>query len=154
VKLPRPYVPLRVRVAVAERQFFEIHKRQPSMAFMKTRILSQRVKLEWLLVTMFGSKLIELHHRPALLNRSYVNGKYHPDANDPAFLVYLPADDHAVETRVRGQHGDYSDLAKRRKAKRIAQKTKRPRSRLRSRGFDKTRTRHFDGTVTPRKGSS
>jgi hypothetical protein len=30
-------------------------------------------------------------------------------------------------------------------------KRKRPRRRLRGRGFDKSRTRHLDGTVTPRK---
>ena len=36
------------------------------------------------------------------------------------------------------------------KVKRLRQKRKRPRRRLRGRGFDKTRTRHMDGTVTPR----
>jgi hypothetical protein len=37
------------------------------------------------------------------------------------------------------------------KVKRLSGKRKRPRKKLRSRGFDKTRTRHFDGTVTPRQ---
>jgi hypothetical protein len=33
----------------------------------------------------------------------------------------------------------------------VTGKRKRPRRRLRGRGFDKSRTRHFDGTVTPRQ---
>jgi len=36
------------------------------------------------------------------------------------------------------------------KVKRIRRGKKKPRRALRSRGFDKTRTLHFDGTVTPR----
>jgi hypothetical protein len=172
-KLPRPYVPLGIRLVVAERQFAEKH----GLVFKPdTARVDRGTRLRRLLTMLFGDTAVELHHRPALCNREVVPvstakkhvGKawfktpkiytftstfcrYEPDANDPDFLVYVPVEEHVIETRVRGQHGDYSDLAKRRKVKRIAQKAKRPRSRLRSRGFDKTKTRKFSGEVVPRK---
>jgi hypothetical protein len=77
---------------------------------------------------LFGAGVkVELHHRPALVNRKkhyYPNGdfSYIPGELDPDYLVYLPADEHDIETRVRGPHGQYSDLALRRKRKRIEQK--------------------------------
>ena len=108
--------------------------------------------LKLLLFELFGLTKAELHHRPALCNRNVDgNGNYDPAANDPEFLIYLPVDDHDIETRVRGLHGQHSDLAIARKRKRIERKTKRPRSRLRSRGFDKTMTRKFSGEVVPRR---
>jgi hypothetical protein len=51
--------------------------------------------------------------------------KYIPPANSPDHLVYLLKDDHDVETRVRGQHGQHSDLALARKRKRKERKAKR-----------------------------
>jgi len=123
MRLPRPYVPLHVQLAVALGQ----------------------------LRTLLSCDALELHHRPALCNRERDGDDYIPRANDPAYLIFIPAADHDIETRVRGLHGDYSDLAKARKRKRIARKQKRPRSRLRSRGFDKTKTRKFSGQVVPRK---
>jgi hypothetical protein len=104
-----------------------------------------------LLFELFGLVKVELHHRPALMNRLQVDGKYFPDAADPDYLVYLPVDKHDIETRVRGLHGQHSDLAIARKRKRIERKTKRPRSKLRSRGFDKTLTRKFNREVVPRR---
>lgn len=38
------------------------------------------------------------------------------------------------------------------KVKRLRRGKKKPRRKLRSRGFDKTKTRHMDGLVTPRNG--
>jgi len=149
-RLPRPNVPFGNRVQVAERQYFEKYGHAADWGS-TGKPPSLKYKLTMLLRVLFDLRPAQLHHRPALLNRLQINGKYHPDANDPNFLVYLLASDHDIETRVRGPHGDYSDLAKARKRKRIERKTKRPRRRLRSRGFDKTQTRKFSGQVVPRK---
>ena len=70
---------------------------------------------------------LELHHRPAIVNRHRKpNGRYVPDANDPEFLVYLPKDEHDIETRVRGLHGQHSDLGLARKRKRAERKQNQP----------------------------
>jgi hypothetical protein len=81
---------------------------------------------------MFGDAKAELHHRPALVNRTrvwYESGEfgYWPEANNPDHLVYLPADEHDIETRVRGQHGQHSDLALARKRKRAEKKANKQR---------------------------
>jgi len=110
-RLPRPYIPLAVRVQVAERQ----------VGFSQVDGADKRSRLAGILLILFGGKKAELHHRPALVNRRRKrNGDYDPPANDPNFLVYLADDDHDIETRVRGQHGQHSDLGMVRKNKRIA----------------------------------
>lgn len=172
MRLPRPYIDVRTRLAVVTRQLRE--KGIAAWGSFDDKTLSDRLRTG--LRLLFGDRKVHLHHRPALCNREVVPKswwnnpigplRYIPDANDPEYLVYLPADDHDIETRVRGQHGDYSDLAKRRKRKRaekkaarrkvmavgyfLANKRKRLRKRMRSRGFDKTRTRTFRGEVVPR----
>lgn len=140
MRLSRPYIPLRVRVRVAERQLLACNiPPWPSR-------LPVRERLRLALLELFGTDPVELHHRPALTNRikTHIHGSFHryePDANDPDYLVYLPAADHDIETRVRGQHGDYSDLAKARKRKRVEKKKTRTfrykwgKRKLRSRGF-------------------
>jgi hypothetical protein len=116
-RLPRPHIPLAVRVQVAERQLIDAGKMLHEFA--KYCQLGQRLK--WALMDLFGDRKAELHHRPGLLNRQRKrNGDYDPPANDPAHLVYLVDADHDVETRVRGQHGAHSDLGMARKNKRIA----------------------------------
>jgi hypothetical protein len=88
-------------------------------------------QLRELLYVLFGDEKVELHHRPALCNRqrsATVKGiVYDPPANDPDYLVYLPADEHDIETRVRGQHGQHSDLALARKRKRAEKKANKQR---------------------------
>lgn len=119
-RLPRPYIPLSVRVQVAERQCRESGWIFPA--------LEKQGKSKWLremLGVLFGEQKAELHHRPALVNRRKVMrgdkiADYEPPANDPEHLVYLVESDHDVETRVRGQHGAHSDLGLNRKNKRIA----------------------------------
>ena len=126
-RLLRPYIPLAVRVQVARRQcvaaksfinvFGVATDIEPVWAF----ALPHRDTLNRLLVILFGEKKPELHHRPALVNRHRKrNGDYDPPANDPNYLVYLVDDDHDVETRIRGLHGQHSDLGLARKNKRIA----------------------------------
>lgn len=88
-------------------------------------------------------KDLHLDHDPALVNREkdvrLPNGtvlrrvvvvpvgaevlRYYPDANDPEHLIYRVGGEtgsaHDVKTRVRGEHGQHSDLALARKNKRI-----------------------------------
>jgi hypothetical protein len=64
---------------------------------------------------------------------------YDPPANSADHLIYLAADDHDIETRVRGLHGQHSDLGIARKNKRIARNRdpKRRRVKIKSKGFQK-----------------
>lgn len=144
-RLPRPHIPLAVRVQVAERQ---CHERGASIDGMIVKPL--RNQLEVLLFRLFGISPVELHHRPALTNRKNImkNGAiiaYDPPANDSRFLVYLLEDEHDVETRVRGLHGQHSDLGLARKNKRIAKNhdPKHRRVKIKSRGFQKGRKRKW-----------
>lgn len=150
MRLPRPYIPWSVREQVIDRQMAAA-KFTPSLAAGLATSVEQRVR--WKTEEFFAGRAVELHHRPALVNReiafwperqrdgyatfriSGVLYRYEPDANDPDHLVYLSTDEHDVETRVRGQRGQHSDLALARKRKRKERKLKRPRRRLRSRGF-------------------
>jgi hypothetical protein len=114
--MKRPYIPLDVRIEVADRQIIA-----DGGYFFVTGNPSRKELLQTMLTELFGDKKPELHHRPALVNRQRRrNGDYDPPANDPAFLVYLAIADHDVETRIRGEHGAHSDLALRRKNKKIA----------------------------------
>lgn len=122
-RLHRPYIPLKVRLAVAERQLFEAEPDKVGYAVMGRKTAGNRLRA--LLSYLFGIAAVELHHRPALVNRmrrKKFGGKvvYIPDANDPEHLVYLRAADHDVETRVRGLGAQRSDLAQARYLKRVA----------------------------------
>lgn len=126
-RLPRPHIPIAVRVKVAERQLKETHPETFGYAFAGRKTAGNR--LQFLLSVLFPTGHCELHHRPALLNRvRKKNGDYDPPANDPDHLVYLAEDVHDIETRVRGQHGQHSDLGLARKMKRVA-KNRDPRRR-------------------------
>lgn len=154
-RLPRPPIPLPVKVEVALTQLGEKNiglqiaraKRQRRLrAFLN--ILLER------LATHFGCTVADLHldHDPALVNREksvLINDRrcrvvvvpkgatvirYYPDANDPEHLRYRPkpADaehSHDVKTRIRGDHGQHSDLAMARKNKNIARNRDRTRRR-------------------------
>ena len=132
MRLPRPHIPLAVRVEVAERQLRETRPVQsPSIFYGLDEPMPLGQRLRRLLTAIFGDAKVELHHRPALVNRRrYVrNGKtfYDPPANSPDHLVYLLKPDHDVETRVRGVNGQHSDLALARKRRRKERKAKRRR---------------------------
>lgn len=118
MKLHRPYIPIAIRVAVAERQCLEIGI-QPGENW---SYWPQGKRLRILLDKLFGEKKIQLHHRPALCNRPWVEelDDYDPPANASAFLVYVPNADHDIETRVRGLGAQRSDLGQRRYNKKIA----------------------------------
>lgn len=101
---------------------------------------SAKVRIKYLIEDLFGGGVeVELHHRPALVNREKYkrNGKmfYRPDANDPGHLFYLVEEEHDIETRVRGLGAQLSDLGQARKRKRMARNRdkKRRRAKIASR---------------------
>lgn len=124
MKRPRPLVPLVVRYVVAQRQVLLKYPeiRQSTVLFGSPGKEGMDVWLQTYLALLANGKPLHLDHDPALINRKFnpKTGKYTPDANDPDYLVYRPADEHDIKTRVHGEHGQHSDLALRRKLKRIA----------------------------------
>jgi len=167
MKLHRPYIPWSVRRQVIERQIIKAEL----WTALRPHWRDERAT-RWMIEALFPSQKVELNHDPALCNRvKFVDltgavVSYTPDANDPDYLAYMPVADHDIRTRVRGPHGQHSDLGLARKRKRAERKKaayvgpgevltgtdvqRRLRRRLRSRGFDKTRTRRVDGRVVPR----
>jgi hypothetical protein len=120
MKLYRPYVPIAIRVQVAERQL----RQSPligASCLDRPDTLSGSAWLAHLLLLLFDVRKYELHHRPALCNRRWVPRKsdYDPPANDPEHLVYLAEDEHDIETRVRGVGAQRSDLGQRNYLKRV-----------------------------------
>lgn len=129
MRLYRPYTPFAIRLAVVLRQLGV--DAAIAAAKVKSSVEAGTLEADFaasLYLLALAQKVmiaeLELHHRPGLLNRRKYkrNGKtvYEPDANDPDHLFYLPRGDHDVETRVRGLHGQHSDLGLARKLKRIA----------------------------------
>lgn len=131
MRLHRPYLPVSVRLVVAERQFRE---KFPA-GFPVNGTGGKR--LAGLLGALFGETPYQLHHRPALCNRRRSARRgvvvYDPPANDPAHLVYLAKDVHGIETRVRGVGALRSDLGQLRYNKRVARnRAAKPRNKKRA----------------------
>lgn len=119
MKLQRPYIPIEVRVIVAERQIQQItglRLEWPEPRSHRDRL----VKCLAYLTAHLGGPL-QLDHDPALCNRKYFprTDRYDPAANDPRYLIYRTKEDHDHKTRLRGDGAQLSDLALRRKFKRI-----------------------------------
>jgi hypothetical protein len=100
MKRPRPYIPLAVRVQVAERQLGKEYS-EPFPARGRGGAL-MNFRLQWLLLAL-GIIDPQLDHDPALILREFNprTGKYKPDANDPEFLVYREKSDHLHKTTGR-----------------------------------------------------
>jgi len=116
----RPHIPYSVRLQVATRQLLA---ESPMAASILQHLKgTKQQRLATILGHLFGSQAIELHHRPALVNRAWNERAedYDPPANDPEFLIYLAKHDHAIETRVRGMGAQRSDLSQARYNKNVA----------------------------------
>lgn len=102
MKRPRPYIPLSVRLSVAERM----------AGFKPYHEADSASRLAGILLMLFAGAKAHLDHDPPLRVRAFNprTGKYKPDANDPRYLVWRTAEDHRVKTLVRGERGQYSDL--------------------------------------------
>ena len=128
-RLYRPHIPLAIRVAVAERQSAtkpnEIWKFYLATGWHPTMHYARRLKqLMQALAMQFGCTVADLRldHDPPLgarpQERRGLGRKtyYLPDANDPEHLRYRPHGaqfdgSHDTKTRIRGDHGQFSDLA-------------------------------------------
>ena len=107
---PRPHIPLSVCVQVAERQV-----KASGSALWPIYLSAQAInpwplgqRLRILLNDLFGDKLYQLDHDPALILRKYRNDarmkppdRYTPNANNPAHLVYRDTADHLQKTTGR-----------------------------------------------------
>ena len=142
-RLPRPHIPLSVRVQVAARQagfvnlelFLRLHK--GGFAKVLDRLL-------------YGDDLgpcagfkrdqpIHLDHDPPLGAREKIwkDGEivgYVPAANDPEYLIYRLKVDHQVKTNIRGEHGQHPDRVLIKRQRRRDRKSRpRPKQNIRGR---------------------
>lgn len=128
MKLYRPSIPLEVKCQVILRQIGKPFPEATLQATKKARCLGRSLN-GWLSVfaKIIGCEVSELRldHDPALAlrtvvsRRPYLRGEiwvYEPDANDPEYLFYRPhgaqhSGSHHIKTFVRGEHGQFSDIA-------------------------------------------
>jgi len=102
MKRPRPYIPILVRLRVASAQLIagDALDEWP-LFFASISHLTAKQKLASVLGLMFDTP--QLDHDPALVLREFNprTGKYTPDANDPAYLIYREKDEHLQKTTGR-----------------------------------------------------
>ena len=167
VAMKRPHVPLKVRLAVLERQAFtdrefktEIDRRFCWDWYkLSCKGTSVSHKIRWLVLALFMNGKPELDHAPALCLRKFnkKTGLYTPDANDPNHLIYRAKDEHLQKTVGRKPGAERtatskgSDLWLRKKWKKL-ESPKKSKSKLRSRGFPKT-SRRLSSATRAAKGS-
>lgn len=130
-KLYRPYISLRIRVQVAERQLRDMDQVKGEIGIAGPRTSGNRLRtlLPWL-ARILGCDAADLRldHDPALGARPRRGeGKrtvYTPAANDPDHLFYRPhgpehAGSHLIKTNVRGDHGQHPDRVLIKKQRRL-----------------------------------
>jgi hypothetical protein len=144
MRLPRPRIPIDVKLAVADRQ---LRERNTVALFAVDVVVARRredppprppsraAQLKHMLHTLFGDAPFHLDHDPMLALRQFnVNrGTYVPDANDPNYLVYRTKEGHRLKTYVRGDGAQLSDAGKLRKEIRKRKKATRPKRKWPSR---------------------
>jgi len=117
MKRPRPYIPIAVRVEVAERQVKALCDASiiPSIWWPLYESASETMTIGNRLLTLLlrmsdvvGGAKFELDHFPALILRDFKVDRrkppaawYSPNANDPEFLLYRPSDAHQHKTTGR-----------------------------------------------------
>lgn len=126
MRIPRPYIPIGVKVTVAKRQ---ARAAGCSIDWNALEKLCGDDQLRVLLNVLFPDIVCHLDHDPPLMLRDRTkHGDYLPDANDPDWMIWRSKDGHRLKTYVRGDGAQLSDAAKRRKEinrKRKATKPKR-----------------------------
>ena len=146
MKLPRPHIPITVRIAVAARQCVATGKlREVLQASLMKRPTDQLAHLLW---ALFKGEPCHVDHDPPLMLRQRTRDgtDYVPRANDPEHLVYRTAENHRIKTFVRGDGAQLPDVGKRRKEIRRQRKKTRPRyhwpqgRKLRGRPFERRTT--------------
>jgi hypothetical protein len=149
-RLYRPSIPLKARCRVALRQLGEmfiddvIDANEGRYGALLAGLLIRLAEL------LRPGESIRLHldHDPPLGAREQIKARhpapyaYRPDANDPEFLIYREAEAHGIKTRVRGEHGQHSDLTLiKREKRRLNKNLKKNRSIWRSSSQGKKRAR-------------
>lgn len=151
--ISRPYIPMSVRVAVAERQvrakgslLWALYRSANEISEKQGQPWSLTRKLRILLGDLFPYGDYQLDHDPALILRPFKRGKYTPDANDPNHLVYRTKASHLQKTIGRKPDAmktvttKGSDIWLKSKFNRLEGRTKRrPKQRIQSRPFQKGR---------------
>jgi hypothetical protein len=149
MRLPRPRIPIDVKLAVADRQLRERNTVAlfavelivtTEMGSANPRPPSRTAQLANMLRTLFGTEPVHLDHDPPLMLRMFnVNrGTYVPDANDPNYLCWRTKENHRVKTFIRGDGAQLSDAGKRRKEIRKRKKATRPKRKWPSRPMRRT----------------
>lgn len=147
MRLYRPAIPLRVQCLVVLRQLGEMFPEKVVDAHRRglQRLLDQKLQE---FATLIGCEIgdLRLDHNPALGTREKTGeGKetvYTPDANDPDHLRYRPhgtqfEGSHDVKTRIRGDHGQYSDITLIKRQRRREKKAAEAKMRNKRHGFGK-----------------
>lgn len=112
---PRPYIPLSVRVQVAERQvnqkgsiFWPVYAAGVAAAETMGEPWSLSRRLRVLLTELEPDCKVQLDHDPALILRAFKRDRrkpvaawYTPNANDPDYLLYRVDDNHLQKTTGR-----------------------------------------------------
>ena len=106
MKRPRPYIPILVRLKVAQRQFSELGASYTNYEMRLRRLrgnVGKRELLTLLLKTLFPDVVVQLDHDPALILRPFneKTGKYTPDACDPDHLIWREKALHQEKTTGR-----------------------------------------------------
>lgn len=150
MKRPRPRIPLKVRLVVARRQCVAA-RGERNTDYLLAVCRRERYGLEQTianLLSLAGFDDFELDHDPALILRQFNErtGKYTPDANDPAYLVYRTPAQHLKKTTGRTPGAAKtvdardSDMWLKRKFDRLEGRTKRrPKQKIPSRPFPKAK---------------
>lgn len=167
MRLPRPYIPLDVRCRIGARQIGWGENAKDGQEAAINSLLrlhapirrhghkgtSGYARLLRNILAELATKLsccpqdLRLDHDPPIALRVKVRSRgkiigYLPDANDPEFLSYRPhgaqfAGSHDVKTRIRGDHGQYSDVTLIKRQRRRERGKKESARKLRSRPFPK-----------------
>ena len=150
--MKRPSIPVRIKLAVLERQVFidKTYRNDAEREFIydwyqaccKGKQSMYRVK--WLLHRLFHGMPAELDHDPALVlrGRNKKTGKYRPDANNPKFLRYVLKPNHRKKTFGRNPDAERtvttkgSDIWLAKKFRKL-EKPQRPKQKIPSRPFPK-----------------
>lgn len=153
---PRPFIPLSVRVAVAERQVREsgsiFWPLYAAAVEVKALSLTERLKVLLDRLVVDGMIAPQLDHDPALILREFKPDKrktvaawYAPNANDPDHLVYRSRTIHLQKTIGRKHDAEKtvttkgSDIWLKTKFKRLENPSTKPRSKIPGRPFPKGR---------------
>jgi hypothetical protein len=137
-KLYRPSIPVEVKCRVLLGQLGEAWP-DAVLNYWRRKHSILLLHLKGKLAPLLGCEIADLrldHDPPLALRPQELRGRklyYVPDANDPEHLRYRPhgaqfAGSHDVKTRIRGEHGQFSDIAliKRQRRRERPPKPKRP----------------------------